>query len=62
MRIVILLGPNGRQRTYPVPDGIALQDHYELDGDRFTVVDVRPAPNGALSPDATTPVARLASL
>lgn len=36
--VVLISGP--RKRTYPVPDGVALKDFYQIDGARWTVVAV----------------------
>jgi hypothetical protein len=39
-RVVMLIGPNGRKRTYPVPLGTALQDEYTIGGHTYTVTAV----------------------
>jgi hypothetical protein len=47
-RIVVLI--NGtRKRTYPVPNGVALQDAYTLNGERWVVVAVLESEDIALS-------------
>jgi hypothetical protein len=38
-RIVVLVS-GAQKRTYPVPNGTALQDEYEFDGKRWTVTAV----------------------
>lgn len=39
MRTVVLIS-GSRKRTYPVPNGTELQDHYDMDGRRWTVTAV----------------------
>ena len=40
MTRTVVLVAGSRKRTYPVPNGIELQDSYTLDGERWVVVAV----------------------